>query len=192
MLLIKVSDIIDHSKELRRLIEAYETTSMSILQEVRNLDTEWHDDNSESFFSLSDTQKKEVIKFVSTIEDVCNRYDSISSATIAITGNVNKVFCNTENRGIVKNKYDSALSKINSMRDALNNCNTYFCTGGERASINSARSALNRAQSKVQSSCNRVDKLFSKLGKLEGTITSTLKGIDISPIPELDVSHFMK
>ncbi len=192
MLSVNVSDIRSHSKELRRLISAYEVTSMSIVREIRNLDTEWHDDNSEVFFSLSDTQKKDIAMFIESMEDVCNRYDSIAEATEAIDSSIRRVFCNTEYRGIVKNKYDSAISKISSMRNTLANSSTYFCKWSERSSINSAKSALNRAITKLQNSSNKVDRLFDKLSKLENTITSKLSGISISNIPELDVSYFLR
>ena len=192
MLLVNVSEMRSHSKELKRLINAYEVTSMSIVREIRNLDTDWHDDNSENFFSLSDTQKKDIAIFIESMKDICDRYDSIADETVAIDSSIKKVFCHSEYRGIVKNKYDSAISKVNSMRNTLANCSTYFCTWSEKNYISNAKSALNRAVTKLQNSCNRVEKYFDKLSKLESKITSILKGISIKQIPELDVTYFLR
>ena len=192
MLKVNVIDMRAYSKELRKRISSYETISMSILQEVRNLDTEWKDDNSEKFFALSDTQKKEIAKLVSSIENVCDRYDSIASSTIAIDASIETIFCNQTYKGLIKNKYDSALSKINSIINKLENCTYYFCTWGERNAINNAKSSLYKAADRIRQSANKVDKMFTKLTKLETYITEILNGINIEPIPELDLSQFLR
>jgi uncharacterized protein YukE len=95
MLTVDVTSIRNHSKELRSLASTYEVTAMSAIQELRNLDTEWHDDNSPAFFDLIETQKKEISKLTSSLEDICDRYDNIADETVAIDGRIRRVFSRT-------------------------------------------------------------------------------------------------
>lgn len=192
MLKVNVTSIRAYSKDLRKYIASYETTSMSLLQEIRNADTEWHDDNSEMFFALSDTQRREIAKLTASLEDVCNRYDSIADSTVAVDASIERVFCNQGFKGVIKNKYDSAISKISYLINRIDNCSTYFCTWSEKSAINNARSSLNKSLDKIQKSYNRVEKLFEKLDSLEKYITDTLKGINIDPIASLDVGQFLR
>ena len=191
MLTVNVTNIRDHSSELRNLIGLYETTSMNIVQEIKNLNTEWHDDNSDAFFALADTQKNEIAKLVEAIQDICDRYDTIAEETVAIDASIQRVFCDQNYQGRVKNKYDTAIEKINSLIERISGSSTYFCTGGERSAINSAKNSLIKAKNKLTESSNKVDKYFSKLTKLEATITKLLAGISVDPLKELDVSAFL-
>ena len=192
MLTVNVTSIRNHSAELRSLLGDYETTSMSIAQEVKNLETEWHDDNSGSFFALEETQKVEIAKLVSSIETICNKYDQIANETVAIDSSIHKVFCDQSVRGKVKTKYDNAINKVTSLVNSLNNCSTYFCTSGERSAINSARNSLSRAQKKLQDSSAKVERYFDQLTALESSINTLLSGITVSIPSELDLSQFLR
>ena len=119
MLTVNVTNIRDHSKELKTLMDKYEVATRNILRELTNLDTGWHDENSGDFFALVETQKNEISKLKMSIDDICNRYDTIESETIAIDGSINKVFCDQTYQGKIKNKYDVSIGKINGLLDRL-------------------------------------------------------------------------
>ena len=192
MLTVDVASIRSHSAELRNLLNDYETISMSIAQEIKNQDTEWHDDNSGSFFALEDTQKMEIAKLVSSIDSISAKYDQIADATVAIDSSIEKVFCDQSVQGKVKNKYDNAINKVDSLVNSLNNCSTYFCTGGERSTINSAKNSLSKALKKLQDSSAKVEKYFNQLSALESSINSILSGIVVDVPAELDLSQFLR
>ena len=191
MLKIDVKSIRDHSEELRNLVSEYETTSMSLVQEVINQDTNWFDDNSGFFFEDVKQQKQEIAKLVTSLEDVCNRYDDISDSINAIDSSINKVFCDQTYKGRIKNKYDVAIAKINNLLSSLNGASTYFCNYSERSAINSAKNSLSKAVKRLEDSSNEVERLITELSRLESTIISTISGISIESIRELDLSKYL-
>ena len=175
MLKIDVKSIRDHSEELRNLVSEYETTSMSLVQEVINQDTNWFDDNSGFFFEDVKQQKQEIAKLVTSLEDVCNRYDDIADSINAIDSSINKVFCDQTYKGRIKNKYDIAIAKINNLLSSLNGASTYFCNYSERSAINSAKNSLSKAVKRLEDSSNEVERLITELSRLESTIISTIR-----------------
>jgi chromosome segregation ATPase len=191
MLKIDVKSIRDHSEELRNLVSEYETTSMSLVQEVINQDTNWFDDNSGFFFEDVKQQKQEIAKLVTSLEDVCNRYDDIADSINAIESSINKVFCDQTYKGRIKNKYDVAITKINNLLSSLNGASTYFCNYSERSAINSAKNSLSKAVKRLEDSSNEVERLITELSRLESTIISTISGISIESIRELDLSKYL-
>jgi chromosome segregation ATPase len=191
MLKIDVKSIRDHSEELRNLVSEYETTSMSLVQEVINQDTNWFDDNSGFFFEDVKQQKQEIAKLVTSLEDVCNRYDDIADSINAIDSSINKVFCDQTYKGRIKNKYDVAITKINNLLSSLNGASTYFCNYSERSAINSAKNSLSKAVKRLEDSSNEVERLITELSRLESTIISTISGISIESIRELDLSKYL-
>ena len=191
MLTVDVTSIRNHSKELRSLASTYEVTAMSAIQELRNLDTEWHDDNSPAFFDLIETQKKEISKLTSSLEDICDRYDNIADETVAIDGRIRRVFCDQSFQTKVKNKYNNSINKISNLINSLQGASTYFCTSGERSAINNAKNLLSKAEKKLQTSRDKVDKLFTDLSRLETMIAQILNGIDVETLKELDLSRFL-
>lgn len=191
MLNIDVKSIRDHSEELRNLVSEYETTSMSLVQEVINQDTNWFDDNSGFFFEDVKQQKQEIAKLVTSLEDVCNRYDDIADSINAIDSSIKKVFCDQTHKGRIKNKYDVAITKINNLLSSLNGASTYFCNYSERSAINSAKNSLSKAVKRLEDSSNEVERLITELSRLESTIISTISGISIESIRELDLSKYL-
>lgn len=191
MLKIDVKSIRDHSEELRNLVSEYETTSMSLVQEVINQDTNWFDDNSGFFFEDVKQQKQEIAKLVTSLEDVCNRYDDIADSINAIDSSIKKVFCDQTYKGRIKNKYDVAITKINNLLSSLNGASTYFCNYSERSAINSAKNSLSKAVKRLEDSSNEVERLITELSRLESTIISTISGISIESIRELDLSKYL-
>ena len=191
MLNIDVKSIRDHSEELRNLVSEYETTSMSLVQEVINQDTNWFDDNSGFFFEDVKQQKQEIAKLVTSLEDVCNRYDDIADSINAIDSSIKKVFCDQTYKGRIKNKYDVAITKINNLLSSLNGASTYFCNYSERSAINSAKNSLSKAVKRLEDSSNEVERLITELSRLESTIISTISGISIESIRELDLSKYL-
>ena len=191
MLTVDVTSIRNHSKELRSLASTYEVTAMSAIQELRNLDTEWHDDNSPAFFDFIETQKKEISKLTSSLEDICDRYDNIADETVAIDGRIRRVFCDQSFQTKVKNKYNNSINKISNLINSLQGASTYFCTSGERSAINNAKNLLSKAEKKLQTSRDKVDKLFTDLSRLETMIAQILNGIDVETLKELDLSRFL-
>ena len=184
MLKIDVKSIRDHSEELRNLVSEYETTSMSLVQEVINQDTNWFDDNYGFFFEDVKQQKQEIAKLVTSLEDVWNSINAIDSS-------INKVFCDQTYKGRIKNKYDVAITKINNLLSSLNGASTYFCNYSERSAINSAKNSLSKAAKRLEDSSNEVERLITELSRLESTIISTISGISIESIRELDLSKYL-
>jgi hypothetical protein len=192
MLSIDVTNIKDHSEELKSLIVEYENITMNIALEVNNLNPKgWHDSNSDAFFAEEETQKIEIQKMISNINTICAKYDEIVDLVTAIDSSIKNAYSNPSVQNTVKNRYDTAINKISNLISRIQGCSTYFCTGGERSAINSAKNALSRALDKMKKSSDKVDKLFDKLKDLEIKIKNLLSSMDIRLSNEIDLSKFL-
>ena len=192
MLSIDVTNIRNHSEKLKNLIVEYETIAMNITLEVNNLNPKgWRDSNSDAFFAEEETQKIEIQKLVASINTICEKYDEITDLTTAIDSSIKTAYSDPSVQNTVKNRYDTAISKINSLISRIQGCGTYFCTSGERSTINSAKNALTRALNKMKKSRDKVDKLFDKLKDLEIKIKNLLNSMDIRLSKEIDLSKFL-
>ena len=180
MLTIDVSSLNHYLQELKTFADKYEVAVMNIVREITNLDTEWQDENSASFFSYVSEQKTAISKFKASLDDIHRRYQQIENETLQIDESINRLFFDSTVEGKVKNKYDVSIDKVNSLLTRLSGFSTYFCTGGERSAINSAKNALSRAVKKLADSRTKVENYFNELSKLE------------TNIKELDLSRFLR
>ena len=113
MLSIDVTNIKDHSEELKSLIVEYENITMNIALEVNNLNPKgWHDSNYDAFFAEEETQKIEIQKMVSNINTICAKYDEIVDLVTAIDSSIKNAYSNPSVQNTVKNRYDTAINKI--------------------------------------------------------------------------------
>jgi len=191
MLEIDLKSIEENKKELIKLINQYEQTSMNIILELTNSDKNWHDDNSERFFGAVKDQKISIKKFIESIENICNRYETIVTETRNIDKTINNLFYDQNSRSVIIARYDNSISEINRLASRLRGLSTYFCIYGERSSINSEASRIDSIAKQLKSSRDKIEKYFNKLDALETRITGLLGGINVQPIPDLDVAEFL-
>ena len=192
MLSINVTSIRDHSEILKKLITEYESMSMNIALEIKNLNPKgWHDSNSDAFFAEMANQKIEIQKFVSSATTICDAYDEIVDSTVSIDSSIKTAYCDPAVQSVVNNKYNTSISNISNLLDRLQNLNTSFCTSGERSAINRAKNALNRALTSVTNSRAKVEELFRRLKELEVKIKNLLSSMDVKLSQGIDLSYFL-
>ena len=81
MLKIDVQSMKNHAEKLAKLVEQYEENTMILSREIQNSDTEWHDDNTETFFNKMEKQKGELKEFISNMNEVSTTYETIVDKT---------------------------------------------------------------------------------------------------------------
>ena len=193
MLKLNLSNLRENNSKLKELINSYEVTSKSIVHELKNLDTAWHDDNSGEFFSLVEEENKNIDKFILTLNDLTTRYSNVESKTLAVDGSINELFSDPNKKSTVMDRYNNAISDVNSLVNRMSSIysSSYFCKSGERSSISSITSQLRSIASRLTESKDRVSSLFRELESLEQAILRELNGINITSMSDIDVSRFM-
>lgn len=191
MLSLNVAEMQSHATELKRLIDSYEEYSMSIVQELKNSEVTWKDDNSDRFFSAISNQKNVVEKFISELKTVKDKYDSIVTEAHNISSGMNKIFANQQFKSVIMSRFDSAISSLRGIQNRLNNQYMSFCTYYERSTVYGIASEFGRMANRLSDAKDRVESLFNRLNTLETNITATLRKISISSIQKLDLSAFM-
>ena len=191
MLLLDVSNMKAHTEELKKDIDQYEKYALSIAKEIKDSELEWQDDNSARFFDAISTQKRDVERLISELNDTKKRYNNIVDEAHRIASDMNKIFVNQSLKTLILTRYDNAISSLNAIKDSLNSQYMYFCTYYESSTVYSIAYEMGRAANKLRSSKNEVERLLNKLNTLEINIKESLTKITVKVLPRVEVSSFM-
>lgn len=191
MLLLDVSNMKAHTEELKKDIDQYEKYALSIAKEIKDSELEWQDDNSARFFDAISTQKRDIERLISELNDTKKRYNNIVDEAHRIASDMNKIFVNQSLKTLILTRYDNAISSLNAIKDSLNSQYMYFCTYYESSTVYSIAYEMGRAANKLRSSKNEVERLLNKLNTLEINIKESLTKITVKVLPRVEVSSFM-
>ena len=128
MLSLDVLSMKSHAEALKKSIDQYEKYAMSIAQELKNSELEWQDDNSARFFDAISTQRRDVERLISELNETKDRYNNIVSEARRIASDMNKIFVNQNLKTLILTRYDTAINSLNGIKDSLNSQYMYFCT----------------------------------------------------------------
>ncbi len=191
MLQINLSDIKSHAKQLESAINNYEENGMTILQEVQNSEPNWHDDNSESFFALITKLKSEVRTFNEQLANIKKTYEQIEQSGKKIISFANDIFFDQTQQTNIKTAYENTIRQLTNAKTVLDGANYSFCTGTEQSLIRNAKSKLSTSIKTLETSRDKIDKLFNKLKEYESEITSLMGKIELAAISEIDYSKYL-
>ena len=191
MLSLNVSSMKNNVLDLKNAINQYEKYAMNIVKELQNSELDWKDDNSSSFFAEISTQKRDVERLVAELKAVKDKYVDIVDQAHKIASDMNKIFVNQNFKTIIMSRYDYAIDSLYGVRDSLNSQYMSFCTYYERSTVYSIANEIGKAASRLKSSKEKVDRLFTKLNALENNISASLGKIEIKVLSKVDVSAYM-
>ena len=191
MLKIDVNQIKESVEELDYSIEKYEEYSMSIMQEVRNIEFSWHDDHSTSFFEKITVHRQEIMRFISDLNKTKESYNNISNEINKVISPIKNIYFNPAYKDIILNNYKNNINNLKNIKQRINNLYTSFCSYGERLSISRVALNLDTTIKKLENSKNNVDKMFTNLNSLEQRIGNILQKLQIDKISLFDNSEYI-
>ena len=191
MLKIDVQSMKNHAEKLAKLVEQYEENTMILSREIQNSDTEWHDDNTETFFNKMEKQKGELKEFISNMNEVSTTYETIVDKTQKIKKNIKTAFVDQKYKSNIMSTYSKAINNLWNVRNRLNGQSIYFCTYYEKNLVRNAVYKLGNAAQSLENSKKKIENLFEKFSILENEISSLLSKIEIMSITEIDYSEYL-
>lgn len=190
MLKIDLNEIQTHTNQLENVLSSYEDNVMNIVQTMQNSEPNWHDDNSESFFTLINNLKSEVRQFNDEMSNVKLTYEQIASRGKKIISFANDIFFDQTQKSEIIASYNATLEQLKGAKGKLDSTNCSFCTGGEQSLIRSAKSKLATSISELSKSKAKIENLFAQLTEYEREISSLMNKIELSPLTEIDYSKY--
>lgn len=191
MLNIDVAKIKSSAEELKRTLNNYEESVMTLAKEMQDSELDWHDDNSAEFFSKIEVQKGELKEFLKCLTKVNTTYEQIVSKIRNVKSNINTLFVNEAYKKSISTSYSTAINNLNAIANRLAGLSTYFCTYYERSIINSEINRMRTTASNLENSKKEIEKLFSNFAIVENEIKAAMSRLEVNTIGIIDFAQYL-